>query len=375
MADPRQVKGPWTHRALIVAFAIALGVLIYWLLSFVVDDIAKWPGPDYQQLEAQMLEPSLLQHVQDLARQVADANRQISERQRLQALLRDSTQSSELTMNQLLEIHRLNLEKNVEPTAAEQQALADAEQLFLSNQKQYQQLNAEIVESSAQLTELEGQQRELGERLEEARKPIIAEYNRLARRHELKVTTVQLAVLLLLAPIALSIFLRWRHGNYAPLIYAFGIALAAKAAVVMHHAFPAKYFKYILILAALAIVVRILIFLLRIVARPGKDYLLKQFREAYERFVCPICGYPIRRGPLKYLFWSRRSIKKLHVPPAQPQPDEPYTCPACGTQLFEACPSCGKVRYSLLPVCTDCGDERSFDQVLAQASSRKATTL
>lgn len=33
-------------------------------------------------------------------------------------------------MDQLLSIHRLSLEKNLEPTAAEQKALADAEQLF-----------------------------------------------------------------------------------------------------------------------------------------------------------------------------------------------------------------------------------------------------
>jgi predicted RNA-binding Zn-ribbon protein involved in translation (DUF1610 family) len=362
MADPRLIKGPWTHRALIVAFSVALGTLIYWLLSFIVDDIAKWPGPDYQQLETQLLEPALLRQEQELAEQIEEANRQISQRQERQGLLRDSTQSSEQTMNQLLEIHRLSLEKNIEPTAAEQQALAEAEQLFLSNQKQYQQLNAEIVQSSERLTDLQRQQRVLGESLAEARNPISAEYQRLQRWHELKVTTLQLAVLLLLAPIALSLFLKWRHSYYAPLIYAFGIALAAKATVVMHRAFPAKYFKYILILAALAIVARILVLLLHSVARPGKDYLLKQYREAYERFVCPLCGYPIRRGPLKYLFWSRHSIKKLHVPPtAQPLPDEAYTCPACGTQLFESCPSCGKVRHSLLPACADCGDQRSFD--------------
>jgi hypothetical protein len=87
---------------------------------------------------------------------------------------------------------------------------------------------------------------------------------------------------------------------------------------------------------------------------------LRQYREAYERFFCPVCDYPIRRGPLKYVFWSRRTIKHLHFPPQTPPPaDEPYTCPACGTLLFEKCAVCGNVRHSLLPVCNHCGDVKT----------------
>jgi hypothetical protein len=142
-------------------------------------------------------------------------------------------------MNQLLEIHRLGLEKNVEPTEAEQQALAEAEQRFLDNQKQYQQLNTELVQLNDQLRGLERRRRGLDERLQGARQPVQEEYQRLYQRHELKLAAIKLAVLL-----------------------------------------P-----------------------------------LSVYREAYERFFCPICEFPIRRGPLKYVFWSRRSIKNLHFPP------------------------------------------------------------
>src|SRR5206468_11254740 len=97
---------------------------------------------------------------------------------------------------------------------------------------------------------------------------------------------------------------------YAPLIYALSIALMLKVALVMHEYFPSRYFKYVLILVCLAVVLRVLVYLLRMIAFPKRDWLLKQYREAYEAFLCPICEYPIRRGPLKYLFWNRRSIRK-----------------------------------------------------------------
>jgi hypothetical protein len=328
-------------------------------LSFLIRDIATWPGPDYQRLESQRLDPELLDEQQEIARQRQEIQRQMRDRQTRQNLLRDSTRSSEQTMNQLLEIHRLGLEKNVEPTEAEQQALAEAEQLFLDNQRQYQQLNTQIVQLNEQLTDLDQRERTLQQALDQARRPIIAEFQRRLRWHELRMASFKLALLAPLLVLTALSFVKWRHSIYAPLIYAVGIALAVKIGVVLHQHFPARYFKYILILLALAIVIRILVYLLRMLAHPNRDYLLRQYREAYERFLCPVCSYPIRRGPLKYVFWNRRSIKRLSLPPQlNAQPDEPYRCPACGTQLFEPCPDCGNIRHSLLPVCVHCGNTR-----------------
>jgi hypothetical protein len=170
---------------------------------------------------------------------------------------------------------------------------------------------------------------------------------------------LKLAALAPLMAVAAWLFLKKRAGLYAPLIYAFGIALLVKVAEVMHEYFPTRYFKYILILACLIAVVRILVYLLKMIAFPKKDWLLKQYREAYEAFFCPICDYPIRRGPLKYMFWSRRSIRKLQMPPvSRDGAEEPYTCPMCATKLFEECPSCHAVRHSLLPACEKCGAEK-----------------
>ena len=67
----------------------------------------------------------------------------------------------------------------------------------------------------------------------------------------------------------------------------------------MHEYFPSEYFRYILILSALAVIGWLLARLLSIVARPSRDTRLKQYRESYEAFLCPVCQYPIRRGPLQ----------------------------------------------------------------------------
>jgi hypothetical protein len=109
-------------------------------------------------------------------------------------------------------------------------------------------------------------------------------------------------------------------------------------------------------------VTKALVTLVRMLAHPNRQWLLKHYREAYESFLYPVCTYPIRRGPLKYLFWTRRSIRKL-VPAiaADSTPEATYTCPACSTRLYEECESCHGVRHSLLPSCEHCGATRAVE--------------
>jgi predicted RNA-binding Zn-ribbon protein involved in translation (DUF1610 family) len=141
------------------------------------------------------------------------------------------------------------------------------------------------------------------------------------------------------------------------MIYALDAALLAKAFVVMHEYFPREYFKYVLIGSSLAVIGFLLARLLKMVAEPGKDARLKQSREAYESFHCPVCQFPIRRGPLKFMSWSPRSLRKTSLPIVN-APDEPYTCPSCATALYEKCANCGAIRHGLLPACEHCGAEK-----------------
>jgi predicted RNA-binding Zn-ribbon protein involved in translation (DUF1610 family) len=371
MNETPKSKGPWTHRVLVLLFSLLLGVLCYWLLGFVVNDIGTWPGPSYRDVERRLVDQQLLRRAEDLQAQIQDINRAIADHRKRQDVLRDSTSASERSMGQLLEMHRLALQKNVTPSEAEQKALAESEQLFLANQTQYQQINQTIAQLTDQLRDLEGQQRATARDLEQQRRPVHAEFSSLQTRHQLKLAALKLAALLPLLLAAVLLFLTKRTSLYAPLIYAFGIAVLAKVILVMHEHFPRRYFKYVLIVAALALVARILVYLLRMVAFPKTDWLLKQYREAYEHFLCPVCNYPIRRGPLKYLFWTRRTLKKVQfAPDASAEAEGPYVCPVCGTRLFEECESCHAIRHSLLPVCAKCGVERPLTAAPSVAPAR-----
>jgi hypothetical protein len=352
-------KGPWTHRFLVHLFTVAFAVLVYWLLSFVLSDIGSWPGPDYTEFEKQRLDPAQVEKSRNLEVQIGDIERRMTEHKTRQEILRDSTANSQRTMDQLLEVQRLALQQKVTPAPEELTALAESEKLFLSNQQQYQLLNEEIAKLNGQLQNLQAERRGIEKALDEQREPVRREFQAEYERHQLKMAALKLAALAPLLVVALVLFLRRRRTVYAPLIYAFGVALMLKVTLVMHEYFPARYFKYILILACLAVVLRILTSLLRMIGSPQRNWLLKQYREAYETFVCPICEFPIRRGPRKYLYWTRRTLPKLRVPAlAVEVPEQPYTCPLCATPLYEECPSCHGIRHALLPACEKCGAEK-----------------
>ena len=349
-------KGPWTHRVLVCVFAALFGVLIYWLLGFVMRDIGTWPGPDQQAIEKTMIDAALLKEVERLGIQVEETTRATASRRERQAVLRDSTSNSERTMNQLLELQKLSLQKGLATSAEDAKALAESQQLFLANQSKYQVMNDQIATLNEDLGRLQSLQRDRQARLDPQRAASLKEYDRQMARHQLGVAAIKLAVLLPLLGLAVWLFLKKRGSLYATLIYGFGVALVIMVAEVMHEHFPSRYFKYVLLLVALALVTRILIFLLRTMAFPKMDWLLKQYRDAYEHFLCPVCNHPIRRGPLKNLFWTRGSLKKLHVPTAPaPAPEEAYVCPVCTTTLFEECIFCAHIRHSLLPACSHCG--------------------
>lgn len=356
-AAPR-TKGPWMHRILVVLLTAAAAVLLYWFLDFVVGDIGSLPGPDWAAFESARLDPGLVAEQQELTRRSEALRGQIQARQERQELLRRSTENSRETMTQLLEMQRLGLQKGVKPSAAEQASLAESQQLFLQNQRAFQALNEEIVRLAAEARDAQAGSERQAQQMEAQRAPIRAEFNGLARRHDLKLAGLELLVLLPLLAAAVFAFLRWRTGTLAPLVYAAGLAPLAKVAEVVHQYFPSRFFKYAALSAVLAVVVRLLVVLLRSAARPGRDWLLRRYREAYEQFRCPTCDFPIRRGPLRYLLRTRRGLTNLAGGGTADAAPVPYTCPACGERLYEECETCRAVRPALLPWCDRCGAEK-----------------
>jgi predicted RNA-binding Zn-ribbon protein involved in translation (DUF1610 family) len=310
-------------------------------------------------VEKKFVSETLLHESQDIDRQLTEIGRKISDQQQRQRLLRDSTSGFQRTMNQLLEMQRLNLEKGVTLPEPQQKALAESVELFLANQKRDQELTEDVSKLSEQQRALQEIKRGLDEKLAVQRDDAQKEWSRLQRRHELKLASLKLLVLLPLLLVAVVLFLKKRTGLYAPLVYATGIAVLWQTILVIHQHFPTRYFKYIILFAAIVIVIHLLVALLRLIRFPKAAVLLKQYREAYESFFCPVCEYPIRRGPWRFLVWNRRSVHRL-TPPAMAgtSGDAAYTCPACGAQLYEPCPKCQAIRHSLLPFCENCGAEK-----------------
>ncbi len=177
-------------------------------------------------------------------------------------------------------------------------------------------------------------------------------------------------MLLPLLVVAVVLWRKTRGTLYVRMAYAFHAAVGVHLALVMHECFPEEYFRYILIGVALFVVLRILMVLVRQVARPKTDWLVRQYREAYERFVCPVCEFPIRRGPLKYFIWTRQSAGSLPNSSASTAEDAPYTCPSCAVKLFEECPACHRQRHALLPACEHCGATKSAEEIAVAAVHR-----
>jgi predicted RNA-binding Zn-ribbon protein involved in translation (DUF1610 family) len=174
-------------------------------------------------------------------------------------------------------------------------------------------------------------------------------------RHRLKLAFFQLGILLPILLTAVAVSWRFRGSIYFPLFLAFSLATLLRVTLVAHEYFPTRVFKYILIGVLLLVVARVLIHFIRATAFPKTQWLLKQYREAYERFLCPVCEYPIRTGPRRYLFWTRRTVHKVVLSSGEGDREETYICPSCGHSLFEECGICHKVRHSLLPACSHCG--------------------
>jgi len=359
--NPKQKpKGPWINRFVTRLFTLVLAVLIFWFLGFLVRDIKSIKGPQYDAIARRHVDQSLVERERTLEKQIADLDRKIGNRKEEQSIAGDSSQNLQRTISQLIELQKLSIEKNITLSEPEQKNLGASLNHFLESQKKYQELNASISQLMAEKRGLEDEKREVDHRLVQQREPAREEYNRLNRTHRLKLAGLQLLILLPLLVVGAILIVKKRASIYFPLFLAFGGATLLKVTLVIHEYFPTRYFKYILITVLLLAVGRLLVHFITTVAFPKAQWLTKQYREAYEHFLCPVCEYPIRIGPRRFLYWTRRTINKIIVQKEQEGEEETYICPSCGTALFEECSSCRNIRHSLLPHCRHCGEEKEI---------------
>lgn len=360
MTTKAKAKGTWLHRFAIRFFTLILAILVFWVLGFLVQDIQSIRGPDYWTIEQKHLDKGLVAEREALERQIAELTRQIVNQKDKQRVVGDSSRNVQQTINQLLELQKLRTQKGVAFSDAEQANFNNSMNLFLDNQKKYQKLSQAVSDMLERKQELIRERDQKERELENQRRPASEEFAALSRRHEMKLAFLQLVILLPLLVVAVAVIIRKRSSIYGPLFFAAGAAILFKVALVVHEYFPSKFFKYVLIGGLLLVVVRLLIYFIRTIAFPKTQWLVKQYREAYERFLCPVCEYPIRVGPRRFLFWTRRTVNKMVVPTGQGGEEETYTCPSCGNGLFAECSSCHKIRHVMLPHCSHCGDEKEI---------------
>src|SRR5260221_8743525 len=273
-------RGPWLHRVGVVIFTALAGVLFFWLLGFVVDDIGAIQGPQLAEAEKGIVDPALVAQETAIDKKLAIIANDVESLKGRQTLLKDSTTSSQQTMNQLLEVQKRNLEKGIAPTATEKETVAQSENLFIANQARYQSLNEELEKRSAEQRTLEESKRGLESHLTVQRERAQKELERLNRSHRLRLAALQLLVLIPILFAAAWILYRWRTTIYAPLLYALGLAVLVKVLLVIHEYFPTPYFKYLLLLASLVLVIRVLVFLLQATTHPRAAALIKQYPDA-----------------------------------------------------------------------------------------------
>jgi len=357
MSKQQKPKGPWIHRFSIRFFTVVLSILIYWVLGFLVEDIESIKGPQYNDIEKKHVDQNLLDKQKELKTSITKAQRDIKNKSDEMRIVKDSSQNLQKTINQLIELQKLTVQKSVSLPETEQANLSSSLSHFLERQKEYQAHNSELLNYSEQKRTLELEKLNTDKEIEAQRKPAKEEYQKLREKHDFRLACFQLLILIPLLALAAFFIIKKRSSIYIPMFLGFGAATLLKVSFVIHEYFPSQYFKYVLIFGLLIAVAKLLIYFIRVVAYPKAQWLNKQYREAYERFLCPVCEYPIRTGPRKHLYWTRRTVNKI-VLPNETASEEAYVCPSCGTGLFEECNSCHKIRHSLLPHCQHCNDEK-----------------
>ncbi len=359
MSDNKKNKGTWAQRFFVIFLSLVAGILLFWSLGFITEDIGSLRGPDFSEVRAKYVNADLLEKQKSLKENLKDILRNIQNQQEQRKILKDGTDNLQNTINQLLSIQKQSIEKNLDFPPENQQTLNESQKLFLENQKQYQALNKQFTELAGQQHKLEGELASVSGQIDEQNNLALKEFDGLMTRHRWKVAALKLAFMVPIFLVAAWFFLKKRSGTYGPIAYAAFIAAFVRISFIVHEYFPKRYFKYIAISVIIAIVLRLLVYLIKRVVSPKKDLLIKQRQEAYDRNICPICSKPLRIGPLRYGIRGKSSRLLFAGQVTEAVKQHLYTCPSCGTQLYEKCDKCSDIRHSLLPFCEHCGNEKA----------------
>ena len=352
---------PTTRGSRFGAFMLAtiLTFLWIWLLGFLLDDVGRMKPVSYQEFFGAGMPAELLGEVAEMDLEVRTLERKINRQEQIQRDLQRDLETSGEVMRQMMDLQRLALEKGNAPSVAEREALASAQETFLSSQGQYREANQEIQSANATLFALQERRAALNRRKEAAEAPIRKAYEAKVRTRALIEACVRLGILIpLFLLAAATVRKRWRH-PWRPIYLSLLVGTFWALGYEMFEQFPAVYFKYIAIVTAIAITLAFLSWIIRKATSPSPSLVLARNRAANMESVCPVCAFKLSRTPIQAAPSTKRRGRVPHEPvgPLAPEGRVDFSCPSCGTGLFEACGECSGPRHSLLPFCEGCGAE------------------
>lgn len=354
------IKTPVPRALRFWTFVLAslLTFLLIWLLGFVLNDIGRIDGPDYQEIRSEHVDEALDERRAKLTKEISGIKEQVTRQSEIQKNLKRSMDNARDTMQQMMSLHRLSLEKQSPPSETEKEALANSQKLFLDAQNRYEEANSKIASANALRHEKDVELKESNLTLQKQEEPAREAYEKARRKHAFQLACFKLAFLLPLFALVIWLFLKWRRTGYAMLATSALVATFWKVGTVIFDHFPREFFKYIAIISAIIATVVFLVWLLRKIVRPNRAFLLDRYREGYRSHTCPVCAYPIARGPLRYARWTRKGPVLLAEGgnDKTDAEEECYACPSCGTSLFEPCGHCEQITPALLPFCDHCAE-------------------
>ncbi len=355
----KRAKGTFWARFTILLLAFVFGVLIYWSAGFLLNDIRLFKRIDGVAFFEERMDASQEQELERMNMRLEELDHQHTLIGQQRAFIKDSSGSLKITVDNLFRLKDKHQALISETQFSQVLATLDR---VIKIQNEFKATADRYLKTTNERFELKKQIEALKKRIEIQRAEVQTLYNAELHRHRVKTTIVKICFLLPLVLGCTVLLVKKRASIYRLIYFSAAIAIYLKTTLVLHDNFPTRYFKYILTLALLALVGWGFAWLIRRLVKPKVENLLKQYRQAYERFLCPVCEYPIRTGPRKYLYWTRRTVHKTAISAGHgaDEADEAYTCPSCGTSLFEACASCGKTCHTLLPNCVHCGNTKTI---------------
>lgn len=352
----KEAKGSSSSRFWVKVSAVLLGILFYGLLNFILDDLGTIHQPDYQKIQSQYVSQNLIDQELQLNKEINSNNNQIKRLSDNQQYIKNNADNLKTTIDQMLEIQKASLQKNITIPEKDKASLNEVQTVFLNYQNQFKNLNDEILNWQKSKHNLEEKLDGIQVQLDQQKKVADKKYTKLSESHRFFQAKLQVGALLLILAVGLLLLRRYYLSSYAIMLKSTDIAICIKILMTMHDFFPSEYFKYLLILSLISIIVYLMKKLIQSIKSPKLDMLIEQYKEAYDQFFCPICEFPIHMGPRRYLHWTRRSNTYLRLPKSTEHQDfEIYHCPACSTELFNQCASCHKVKHTLLKSCSHCG--------------------